>query len=79
LVFPYGDWYGSLEATDLPGLIDYYEKALRENNTTPLSLLSGPNRLQWRGRMGMTKEEQLQAFQSHEWGATSTHGYSGLL
>ncbi|KAF8519774.1 Sucrase/ferredoxin-like-domain-containing protein [Hysterangium stoloniferum] len=78
LIFPHGDWYGNLESGDLPRLIDHYSASLKETPAS-FSLLNGPNRFQWRGRMGMTKDEQMRAFHTHEWGATDTFGYSGLL
>ncbi|KIJ49194.1 hypothetical protein M422DRAFT_161539 [Sphaerobolus stellatus SS14] len=80
LMFPYGDWYGNLEASGLSGLVDYYAKALEnDDGTVPLAALNGPNPLQWRGRMGMTKEQQLEAFKTYELGTSGTHGCSGLL
>jgi ketosteroid isomerase-like protein len=61
IVFPYGDWYGNLESSDVPGLIDFYTQALKE--TPPaMPFLYGPNRYQWRGRMALTKQEQLEVF-----------------
>ncbi|KAF8587614.1 hypothetical protein K439DRAFT_1630500 [Ramaria rubella] len=78
LVFPFGDWYGNVDSTDLTGLIDHYVSRLEERPIPP-SLLDGPNRFQWRGRMGMTRKEQGDAFHGHEWGATDLLGFSGLL
>ena len=78
LIFPHGDWYGNLESSDLPGLIDHYVRSLEEIPIHP-SILNGPNRPQWRGRLGMTQKEQSDAFHGVEWGVTDLLGFSGLL
>jgi hypothetical protein len=61
IVFPYGDWYGNLESSDVPGLLDFYTQTLKEAPSANLPFY-GPNRYQWRGRMGLTKQEQVEVF-----------------
>jgi hypothetical protein len=78
LIFPHGDWYGNLESKDLPKLIDHYIRSLEDIPTSP-SLLNGPNRFQWRGRLGMTQKDQRDVFHGLESGATDVLGFSGLL
>lgn len=78
LIFPHGDWFGNLESKDLPELIDHYVRSLEEIPIPP-SILNGPNRPQWRGRLGMTQKEQSDAFHGVEWGVTDLLGFSGLL
>lgn len=68
IVFPYGDWYGNLHANDLPGLVNHYVQSLEVIGTSPpetsLSISDLPNKFQWRGRMGMTKEAQRAIWES---------------
>ncbi|GJJ12959.1 hypothetical protein Clacol_007206 [Clathrus columnatus] len=65
IIFPHGDWYGNLEPSDLPNLVNHYIQSSPLLSLSEL-LLHGPNRYQWRGCMGMTKQEQLDAFQKSQ-------------
>jgi (2Fe-2S) ferredoxin len=48
VIYPGGDWYGYVTPADVPRIIDGH-------------ILSGDLVLdRWRGRMGLTREEQIQ-------------------
>ncbi|KAI0916226.1 hypothetical protein AcV5_003222 [Taiwanofungus camphoratus] len=58
LVFPYGDWLGTLQEVDVPRVLDemLQRHAVSEPDYRTLPPLCPPF---WRGRMGLDKEEQI--------------------
>ncbi|PAV18004.1 sucrase ferredoxin-like family [Pyrrhoderma noxium] len=69
LVFPWGDWLGNLTAADAPRILDAVSSASKIEITptsTPREkppLIADP--AHWRGRMGFTKERQIEFMDSH--------------
>jgi len=58
IVFPRGEWLGQLRPTDVPGVLDTIMDQRLFADLTYSPLIS-----HWRGRMGLTKEEQLERYQ----------------
>ncbi len=64
LVHPYGDWYGLLSPTQVPQILADIRTTAETRGVRPLEgteepvLASHELREHWRGRMGMSKEEQ---------------------
>ncbi|KAL6300348.1 Sucrase/ferredoxin-like-domain-containing protein [Sparassis latifolia] len=61
LVFPYGDWLGTVQAVDVPGILDeilerHGSAGSHEGQLPPLCPPF------WRGRMGLDKDQQLALF-----------------
>ncbi|KII85498.1 hypothetical protein PLICRDRAFT_116041 [Plicaturopsis crispa FD-325 SS-3] len=62
LVFPHGEWLGFLKPEDVPKTLD----AILERPSRPLMPDDTPILVQnWRGRMGLGKEEQISLYNSH--------------
>ncbi|OBZ77827.1 Actin patches distal protein 1 [Grifola frondosa] len=59
LVFPHGDWLGTVQAVDVPQILDEIIHRHFSPRIYPEPPLCPPF---WRGRMGLTKEEQLALF-----------------
>ncbi|TFK36259.1 Sucrase/ferredoxin-like-domain-containing protein [Crucibulum laeve] len=62
LIYPHGEWLGKLKPEDVPqvlsAILEKQPKPFIENDT-PLLL---PH---WRGRMGLSKDDQLQLYAAH--------------
>jgi len=57
LVFPHGEWLGQLWPKDVPRVLDAITK-----QPSSMDLLCTPLLAHWRGRMGLTKTEQLERY-----------------
>ncbi|ESK91011.1 sucrase ferredoxin-like family protein [Moniliophthora roreri MCA 2997] len=62
LVYPRGDWLGLLEIDDIPIVL---EQAVETTRIPFLSNIGYPKE-KWRGRMSLTKEEQLTLYNSSQ-------------
>lgn len=61
MVYPHGEWLGNLTPEMIPGVLDaIVERSAKPSlaNEVPLTPAN------WRGRMGLGKEEQTQLFAS---------------
>ncbi|KAI0717421.1 Sucrase/ferredoxin-like-domain-containing protein [Cerioporus squamosus] len=60
LVYPYGDWLGTVQAVDVPQILDellaFHDAHRSAETLTDLPPLCPPF---WRGRMGLDKDQQL--------------------
>ncbi|KAL0579757.1 hypothetical protein V5O48_002251 [Marasmius crinis-equi] len=61
LVYPRGDWLGQLEVEDIPGTL---ESIIQTTTRAPFPTVLGFPKQKWRGRMGLSKEEQLELYHS---------------
>ncbi|KAG0702660.1 Sucrase/ferredoxin-like-domain-containing protein [Suillus ampliporus] len=60
LVYPHGEWLGEVEPEDVPGILDaILTLPARPRNADEIPICL-PH---WRGRMGLSKDEQVQLFQ----------------
>lgn len=58
LVFPYGEWLGGLRPHDVPRVLDVILEQSSPMDLSRTSLLP----THWRGRMGLTRDQQLQRY-----------------
>lgn len=62
LIYPYGDWYGLLSPAQVPQILAEIQAAAENRGVRPLEKTEEPVlshlREHWRGRMGLSKEEQ---------------------
>ncbi|KAA1472702.1 hypothetical protein DENSPDRAFT_778607 [Dentipellis sp. KUC8613] len=63
LIFPHGDWLGHIQPEDAPGVLDAILDApyIPHDNVRRPPLYGS----HWRGRMGLSKEQQIQLFHRH--------------
>ncbi|KAH9042608.1 Sucrase/ferredoxin-like-domain-containing protein [Lactarius pseudohatsudake] len=61
LVFPYGEWLGGLRPDNVPGVLDVIMEQSSPVDLAGTSLLP----THWRGRMGLTRDQQLRRFLLH--------------
>ncbi|KAJ3480329.1 hypothetical protein NLJ89_g12286 [Agrocybe chaxingu] len=65
LIFPHGEWLGSLKPEDASPIIKLLCEDLKNGDVKPRGPAEEPFSLRhWRGRMGMTKEEQKHLWES---------------
>jgi len=61
LVYPHGEWLGNVSPDSVPDILD----AILQRPSIPSTANEAPlSLLHWRGRMGLTKEEQVQLYHS---------------
>ncbi|PFH46886.1 hypothetical protein AMATHDRAFT_82398 [Amanita thiersii Skay4041] len=70
LVYPYGEWFGHIGPAHVPSVLDGIIRAIQEKPFAPLGTTSSPLMLaeHWRGRMGLSKEQQealVDSWRSH--------------
>ncbi|KAF7377509.1 Altered inheritance of mitochondria protein 32 [Mycena sanguinolenta] len=62
LIFPHGEWLGLLTPKDVPSVLD----TILSSERRPFTSFDPPLRREfWRGRMGLSKDEQLNLYASH--------------
>ncbi|KAF5360249.1 hypothetical protein D9758_009153 [Tetrapyrgos nigripes] len=75
LLYPQGDWFGNLTAQDVPQVLDYICEVSASSSSSSSSSSSTPNpsldllrkstmKDHWRGRMSLSKTEQLELYNS---------------